>query len=169
MRLKIILELRSKVITVTNNKVIKIAQKQRECGDCTVCCHGWLPTVIHGKPIWPGRKCDYVGSNCCTIYEDRPTNPCKEFKCAWLMDHSLPEWFKPNLSKVLCVWREIKGITFLEVIEAGQKMDSEVLSYIVQLCAFSKINIRWQVNSGWYYYGSDEFVAVVTNPTSFLK
>ena len=135
----------------------------RTCGGCTACCEGWLSGEAHGHQFFHGMPCYYKGNSGCSIYKDRPENPCVSYKCAWLMHPEIfPEWMKPSESKVLINISEHSGHYFLNLLEMGEKMDSKVLSYTIMQYLQGKIpNIRWQVDGAWYTLGSNEFVQAV--------
>jgi Fe-S-cluster containining protein len=90
--------------------------------------------------MYRGRKCFFVNKNGCSIYSDRPENPCKTYLCAWLTDDKLPEWLKPSESNVICTWRYIAQIDekYLEIIECDQKMSVEILSWIIHFYVQTK-------------------------------
>jgi hypothetical protein len=140
-----------------------IEKVKRECGGCTICCDGWATGEAHGHKFYPGRKCFFVGEKGCTIYKDRPQEPCINFNCKWLTDDRIPEWMKPNLVNVLIAEENKMGIKFLTVKEAGKKLDSEVLSWIV-LAHLTGIypNIRYELNGGWNFMGTPEFMQLMT-------
>jgi len=54
------------------------------CGTCTACCDGWVKGTILGHEMKPGQPCHFRGEGCCTIYERRPVDPCRNFICGWL-------------------------------------------------------------------------------------
>lgn len=74
--------------------------QERACGECTFCCKvlgikeldkapdAWCPHVKIGKG--------------CGIYENRPQS-CREFSCMWVNYKTMPEEWRPDLSKV-CIW-----------------------------------------------------------------
>ena len=95
--------------------------QERSCGTCTKCCEGWLPTTIHGKEVKVGSPCQYVSLDGCSIYADRPVNPCVKFKCVWLADEEVPDWVKPENSGVIA--QIIKQD--IVVTPAGQTVSSE--------------------------------------------
>src|SRR6267154_5178884 len=69
---------------------------RRACGTCTACCDGWVVGTIRGHEMKPGQPCHFRGEGCCTIYERRPVDPCRNFVCGWLQEESpFPEEFKP--------------------------------------------------------------------------
>jgi hypothetical protein len=51
----------------------------RECGGCTACC-----TVMAVREFAKGmyRSCSHVGSQGCSIYEERPLS-CRVWSCQW--------------------------------------------------------------------------------------
>lgn len=138
----------------------------RECGSCTKCC-GWLSGEVFGHKFWPGRKCHYVTDNGCSIYEQRPENPCKAFKCMWLgtanfplENDTIPMWVKPNESNVILIWRENKNpdLSFMQVLEAGAPITADTLSWAIQYALNNKLNLFYQVNSGWNKIGNQLFL-----------
>lgn len=130
----------------------------RQCDGCTVCCEGWLLGEVYGKKFYPGSPCHFKGEKCCSIYEDRPDYPCKKYKCEWLRNPDIPEWMKPNLSKVLITkkYNKEKGNEFLFVKEMGEKIDSTVLNWLFQYFLKKEISILIEVNGWEYYYESNQ-------------
>lgn len=144
------------------SKIIPLKSVARSCGSCTACCEGWLDGVAHDRHFWPGRPCHFVTNKGCSIYKDRPDNPCKTFNCAWLVDNKIPEWLKPNQSKVIIVRREKQGISYLSVSEAGSKMPVEVLSWLFIEYAKGNIeNMMYQIHGYWNFVGTKEFSDVM--------
>lgn len=141
---------------------MKLKAPDRKCGSCTACCEGWLWGSAHDKSFFPGKKCHFVCSTGCSIYNQRPEDPCRTFSCAWLTDQDrvFPEWFRPDLSGVVMKYVEWKeGEAYLEVWECGKKIDSSVLVYLILLSMNDGKNISVQVDRGWYHFGSEEFLA----------
>lgn len=131
----------------------------RNCQGCTACCEGWLWGSAHGHNFYAGRPCHFMCESGCSIYENRPEDPCKTFKCAWLQYKEIPEWLKPNLSKVIIVERSWEGHSnYLEVFETGEKIDSTVLSWFFEYHLNTGNNISIQISGGWSHYGSEEFL-----------
>ncbi len=132
----------------------------RECGTCTKCCDGWLTGSAKGYNFWPGRKCHFVCSTGCTIYEDRPKDPCQSFTCSWLDDENIPAWLKPNESNVIMQWRTLPdaNLSHLEIVEAGAPMSAEVLSWVIMYALNKNINLAFQVNGGWNKIGNQTFL-----------
>lgn len=143
--------------------VIPIVSADRTCGECTLCCEGWLVNSAHGHNMWPGRKCQYISLHKgCTIYDQRP-DTCRSYSCQWLIDKNIPEWMKPNESGVILVFKELDGVSYLEATEAGKKIDSEVLSWLFSAVTKKIVqNLKYQVNGGWNYFGTKEFFEIMT-------
>lgn len=135
-------------ITITE-KAVAIPIPQRTCDSCTKCCQGHLWGEAHGHSFQEGKPCFFVGEKGCSIYVDRPDKPCKSFKCEWLASDYLPMWMRPDLSKVIATRRQYDDGEWLELKEAGQKMDSAVLSWVLVWAANNKQNVRYQIDGGW--------------------
>lgn len=141
----------------------------RICGECQKCCDGTLKAEVLGHKIWPGRSCHFLSSKGCTIYKDRPHDPCRVYKCVWLGDDnfpievsSIPLWMRPDLSKVIMSW-EVKGdYYYIEALEAGENMNSEILNWLIQYVINNNLNLYYQVEGGWNAVGSKEFVSFMT-------
>lgn len=129
----------------------------RECGDCTMCCQGHLYTNVNNIPIYPGNPCPYV-SHHCTIYEDRPDYPCKQFQCQWLINPDFPEWMKPNQINVLA-WKtkDFSNHVYLEVNECAQPIPSNALAWLYEYTQKTNLPMRVQVHGAFHYYGNQDF------------
>lgn len=127
----------------------------RTCDGCTKCCEGYLSGTANGYDFHPGKPCFFVTNNGCSIYEERPEDPCKKFSCVWREHNFLPMWMRPDLSKVIVVVRQFDDGEWVEVVEAGQKIDSTVLSWLLIWAANEKQNIRYQVDGGWFWMRND--------------
>lgn len=134
-------------------------EPNRRCDGCTACCDGWLHGTAHGKPFFPGRRCHFVGERGCSIYNDRPEFPCKVHRCPWLADDVFPEWLKPSVSGTLLNYAEWgDGQVYIEAYETGKVIDPVVLNWLIQYSLNNGVNLAVQVNRGWYYYGSFDFI-----------
>lgn len=134
----------------------------RSCDGCTKCCEGWLTGEAHGYHFWPGRKCHFCAANGCSIYETRPVDPCVNFRCAWLADPKIPEWMKPSECDAIIVSRKMNGFDYIDITEAGGRLDSRILSWFVIACAGGQLgNLSWQVDGGRNWIGSEEFITMI--------
>lgn len=132
---------------------------QRSCSGCTKCCEGWLTGVIDNEPMYPGRPCKYVKINdSCSIYSDRPFDPCIRFTCEWLINSSIPEWLSPSFSNVIIAHRNINDIPFYDLCSTGQPINDDILSWYILWGTSNAYNISWTNRfNHTYYIGSQEF------------
>jgi hypothetical protein len=132
---------------------------KRECGSCTKCCEGYLSGEALGYSFYPGKPCHFIAiGKGCTIYAKRPKEPCVTYKCGWLTEESIPEWLKPDFSNVIIDYREKNGHKYLNLIEAGGVVSSKVLSWFISYGLNNKLNIVWQVEGGYNWIGTEEFI-----------
>jgi len=135
----------------------------RSCEGCTKCCEGYLRADIKGHPMGMMedgtiKPCFFVKINeGCGDYEDRPTIPCKVFRCDYLTDETIPDTFKPSRSNAIFSTRTIKDIDYTMLIEAGRKLDSEVLSWAIEKHLSEGSNFAWRVLGNIFWIGSEEF------------
>jgi hypothetical protein len=142
----------------------------RECGDCTKCCEGFLVGSVQGKDFYPGKPCHFIEiGKGCTIYKDRPVDPCKRYKCGWLVDEEMPEWLKPNQSNVIIDVRDAEGIPFINVIEAGETLRSDVLSWLITNALNKAWNLRWTIKDSSHWIGSQEFLVVMEKTKADIR
>jgi hypothetical protein len=152
----------------------------RSCGDCTKCCEGHLRADIKLKdgsaPVFMGidevgrKPCSFVNvGKGCGVYEKRPDVPCAVFKCDWLTNPDMPESFKPSRSNAIFTTRTIRGVEYTKLIEAGSKLDSEVLSWGFEYHLANGINFSWNVLDNIFWLGSEEFNGMMDEDYPLLK
>ena len=131
----------------------------RSCDECTKCCEGYLKSEdIRGHEVTLGKPCFFVEiGKGCTDYDNRPDHPCKKFQCEWLIDKNIPENFKPSNSNVIFTKIFENGIEYTNVIEAGGKLDSEILTWIIDDAITNDKNYSWNILGNMYWFGDDEF------------
>lgn len=134
---------------------------KRECGSCTKCCEGYLQGSAYGKPFFPGNPCHFltIGKGC-NIYAKRPKDPCISYTCEWLVNEEIPEWFKPDEINAIITKRKMQDsdIEFWDVTEAGETLQSKVLTWLIMYALKNGINLRWNVAGGMHWIGSSEFI-----------
>ena len=105
----------------------------RECGDCNLCCKGWLRGSAYGKEFYQGKPCFYLQEEKCSIYENRP-EACKKYFCAWVQG-LFSEELKPTISGVIVsVEVDNKKRQFLKVVETRLNINKDVYSKINNFC-----------------------------------
>ena len=134
-----------------------IIQNERKCNGCTKCCEGWLPNKIYGYDMYPGKNCHFMKEEGCSIYNKRPES-CQTFECEWLQNLSVPEWLYPKTSGIILTRRKKDNISYLQAKEAGKKLSVEALNWLVLQNLHKGLNICYQINEGWNYIGSQEFI-----------
>lgn len=129
----------------------------RECDGCTACCEGWWHANIRDHEMYRGRPCFFKKGGGCSIYEDRPDDPCRRFNCAWKTDESIPFWMKPNESKVGLQWMDKDGHRWLRVEEHGKTLDVKVLNWLLHYHIETRSNIQYTIDGGWNWLGDEAF------------
>lgn len=153
----------------------------RECGTCTACCQGWLRGTVRGHEMYPGKVCHFLGCDGCTDYENRPQSPCKDFECVWLNNNNIPEWMKPELSKVIIKEMEyeyqihqqslgtaswvmeneasmVNKVKFWYVTEMGETISGPVLNWLVQFSLEHSIPMVYEVGGKREFLGPPDFI-----------
>ena len=136
----------------------------RSCDGCTKCCEGYLTGEIDSKPFGHGSDCFLVQiGKGCGDYENRPEMPCKTFQCQWLVDENVPERFKPSEINVIISKRSLGGDEdFIELVEAGSKLDSEVLSWALENAIENDKNLFWTIGDQDFWIGDENFNKEIT-------
>lgn len=112
----------------------------RVCQPCTACCDGWVQIVVDGVPVYPGKPCPHSTGHSCRIYERRPVDPCRNFRCGWIVEGShLPDWFRPDLAKTIVLpgryeWR---GRPVDLALPVGKRIPGRALNWLKQYAAQS--------------------------------
>lgn len=130
----------------------------RECNGCTKCCEGWLIGEVYGHSMYRGRPCFFLNKTC-SIYNTRPQDPCRSYKCMWLVEEdTFPEWLKPDLSNAIINKCTFNDITYYVLVEAGSILNSKVLSWMIQWCLETGNNLLYYIDGGMNKIGSKEFL-----------
>jgi hypothetical protein len=140
--------------------IIPLEQNFKSCGECTVCCEGYLHGEVNGHKFYDGQQCFYLKEKKCSIYYDRPVTPCRQFNCFWKITQDFTPEMRPDISKVLMVTRQHHGIDYLQVREVSKKIDSLMLSNIIQYAFLNNINLEYEVEGKYFYLGSKEFLEI---------
>lgn len=108
-------------------------QNARQCGECRMCCQGWLAGKVLEHEMKPGTPCHFIRDAGCSIYERRPVEPCRTFVCGWLLpDSPFPEGFRPDKLGVIfvrIVWRERHAWI---LVPTGHDLDETFLAQMRQ-------------------------------------
>lgn len=134
----------------------------RSCGTCTKCCDGTLSGEINGHTMYLGKPCHYlkIGSGC-TIYANRPQEPCKRYECAWLSDENIPDFMKPENANCILDYKDIDGISYLRLSECVTPYSSEVLTWCINYAIKNELNIMWILNKKINRIGTPRFCELI--------
>ena len=104
----------------------------RACQPCTACCDGWLRANIYGAEVGPGNPCPHSSRGGCNIYEQRPTEPCRTFVCAWAATGSLlPDWLRPNeCGAIIILNADWLGEDVIKAIPVGVRIPERTLNWL---------------------------------------
>ena len=107
------------------------AKSTRECGTCTACCEGWAAGTIRGHDMHPGLHCHFLIDKKCTIYDERPVSPCRNFICGWLANDSpFPEEFRPDKIGVIIIRIRWKNQPAHVLLSAGRDPDGALIAWM---------------------------------------
>lgn len=135
----------------------------KTCGTCTKCCEGWLTGNIKGHEMYPGKPCYFIEiGKGCTIYNDRPKDPCKDFSCGWLDIDSMPDEFKPENSGVIMYHKFILDHFYWSIVPAPNKPSPELLTWAIIYALSNNQNIVWLIGEKYYWIGSQEFSQIMS-------
>ncbi|HEX4511473.1 MAG TPA: hypothetical protein VH328_15405 [Burkholderiaceae bacterium] len=131
----------------------------RSCGECAKCCEGWLSGTVYGHAFSPGRPCFFLEKTC-SIYPDRPLDPCRNYRCAWLAEEIFPMWMKPSLANVILTKREDaqSKAAYYIADQAGDTFDVRALQWLLDWAKESGANLEYRLNGEVKRLGAPEFV-----------
>lgn len=130
----------------------------RSCGACTACCDGWLTGSIRGHEMSEGVPCHFRGAGGCTIYEDRPADPCRGFFCAWrLQGNPFPESFRPDRLAVIILAKRWRDRVAYYLVPAGRELDTTLLEWMRKHSTATGTPFLFKVAGRHKGYGSAEF------------
>lgn len=155
--------------------VALIKDLQKKCGECTACCSGALSGNAHGHFFFKGRPCFFLSSSGCSIYEDRPENPCVGYKCGYLSETFFPEWMRPDKCGILATPRvykyvekvkdgdtehdEERYIPYMQLVEYHSPMAAKSLWWFIEKYLEGAIpNLLIEIDGGYHRMGSNEFL-----------
>jgi hypothetical protein len=109
--------------------------------------------------MYPGKPCKFVELGVgCTIYKDRPKDPCKEFECSWKASDFVPEEFSPKATGQIISTQHVEGIPYLSLAYAGKELGADLLSWFVTFAVGRQLNAEWSVDNVTHAVGSVEFM-----------
>lgn len=137
-------------------RIIPSEIEPRPCGECALCCAGWVRTRVLGNEIDLNRPCPYSSGNHCTIHASRPQDPCRVFFCGWAEAGSeLPEWMQPSECGVIVLagrssWA---GRPVDVLVSAGKDPDRRMLSWYEEYSVRTMRPFLYQQEGRWFGFG----------------
>lgn len=105
-----------------------------------------------------GVACHFRGEAGCTIYPDRPPNPCKSFECEWLRQGSLiPEEFRPDRVGAIIIEKLWRDRVALKLVSAGCNPDPKLLDWMRTYSAEHQTPFVYEMDGVWRGFGMPEF------------
>lgn len=155
--------------------VVVIGDLKKECGECSACCSGALSGTAHGHHFFKGRPCFFLKQTGCSIYENRPENPCVNYKCSYLAEAFFPEWMRPDKCGYIATPRvhrylervkegdqerdEERFIAYVQLVEYEGPTTAKVLWWFVEKHLEGAIpNLLIEIEGGYHRMGSLEFL-----------
>jgi len=106
----------------------------RDCNGCTLCCKVMeIPELVKPPGVWCSHCMIAKG---CAIYNARPPN-CRKFNCAYLLDPTLDERWKPSTAK-FCIVVDREQRMLAALVDAQQPDAWKREPYYSQFKAWSK-------------------------------
>ena len=133
----------------------------RQCGSCTACCDGWLKIRVRDHDVYPGRPCPFSAAGRCSIYAERPVDPCREFVCGWLAPTSpLPDWMRPDRSDVIFLpanfrWR---GVAVDVAVPVGARPKAKARAWLESFSTTARRPLLLQADGEWHAFGPPQFL-----------
>ncbi len=106
--------------------------------------------------------CRFRVEHGCSIYDERPQHPCREFVCGWLVASSpLPEWMRPDRSDMIMlaanfVWH---GLPVDVIVAAGQRPKQKALDWLMKFSTENRRCLIYQIGDDWFAFGPPAFQA----------
>ena len=145
-------------VAITVAAPVLAQSSARQCGECTACCQGWAEGEIRGHRMFAGQHCHFLQQGACSIYDQRPQSPCRNFVCAWLADGSpFPDEYRPDKVGVIIVpmrWRERAAYVLLS---AGNDAPPQMLAWMKAFAQRTGSPFYYQQNGERLGYGPPAF------------
>ena len=90
-----------------------------------------MTATIRGHAMRPGTPCHFLGATGCTIYDERPHDPCRTFFCAWrLQGNPFPDAFRPDrIGAIVLALRWRDRVAYCLVTD-GREPDAGMLDWM---------------------------------------
>ncbi len=111
----------------------------RNCGECTACCEGWLESAR--MRMRPGCACRHLAEGRCSIYAERPENPCRNFDCGWKLQGSpLPDDMRPDqCGAIVILDQDFRRWATIRAVPVGWQIPDQTLRRIKSFAVAQKV------------------------------
>jgi len=91
-----------------------------------------MSAEIRGHRVAAGHPCPYSTASGCSIYEERPEDPCRNFICSWLVEGSpLPDWMRPDqCGAIVLLSMPWHGDHVVSAIPVGKSIPQKTLEWL---------------------------------------
>jgi hypothetical protein len=89
--------------------------------------------TINEHPVYPGKPCPHSTGQGCDDYSNRPTDPCINFNCGWVVaDSPLPDWMKPEQARVIVIFNKTlwRGLPVDVAVPVGRRIPPRALDWL---------------------------------------
>ena len=83
----------------------------------------------------PGKVCMNLGEGGCQIYDNRPTDPCRNFNCMWRSTEFLGDELRPDLSGAIVVGTKLMEWSAVKVVPTHTPNVPEAVMHRAMLLA----------------------------------
>jgi hypothetical protein len=109
--------------------------------------------------MFAGQPCHFLSEGACTIYEERPQSPCRNFVCGWLAPGSpLPEEFRPDRIGVIVVPTRWRSTIAYILLSAGRDPGDDLLAWMRSHSLATGRPFFFQQNGERFGFGPNEFL-----------
>lgn len=128
----------------------------KKCGSCTKCCDGTLANIVKGHTMFPGKPCFFLEiGGVCNDYDNRPKDPCVDYKCLWLQQPDVPDFIKPENANAIIDIATFKNRKYLRLIKSYEQHSPDILTYAIEYARYNKLPLIWNDSSGNFHHLGD--------------
>jgi hypothetical protein len=109
--------------------------------------------------MYPGKPCHFLQIGVgCTIYDERPADPCKGYLCGWMKDLDIPDFMKPEIANCILDYRSDDGFEYLHLSPCEIPYTAKTLSWCLNYARSKNINFSWYLEGELYFTGNQDFI-----------
>jgi hypothetical protein len=106
--------------------------------------------------MFPGQSCFFLEiGGVCKDYENRPDDPCKQYKCLWLQQEDVPDFIKPENANAIIDIAIFQNKKYLRLVKSYESYSPDILTYAIEYARFNKLPLIWNDSSGNFHHLGD--------------